>query len=124
RQTVDGVVDADGLKYANGHQVPGKIQRLAQPKRSIEFAVVVLRAPGLLLRGVVEYDRGVMEDGCGGKATLKGAGVYKGLEAGAWLTARLGRPVEVAGAEIKAPHQGADGAIQGVQGHQGRLGLR
>src|SRR5690606_839017 len=33
----------------------------------------------------------------------------------------LGGAVEVAGAEVVAPHQGANGAVVGVQGHQGGL---
>ena len=119
------VVHANRLQHADGDHVLGLGQRLLQRHRAIKVAVVILRLPGLTARGAgVEEQRRIVHDRERRKAFFKRCRIDEGLETRSRLAPGLNRVVELVFVEIKAAHQGADGAGGGFEGNQCALDFR
>ena len=134
--------DADLAHDADRHEVARARERVAQPRRAVEAAGVVARAPVFLLHGLARRrrvdaladadlgirrlvdDRRVEHDGGGRESGLQRRRVDEGLERGTRLAARLDHAVELRGVVVEAARQRDDRAVVRVERDEGALDLR
>ncbi len=104
------LVHADLLGQPHGHQVARLLDPQAQRRGAVEAVRIVGRLPLTQFFALIDGDRRVQDDAGRREAILKGGEVDEGLEGGARLAQRLGRPVELALAEAEAAGHGQNAA--------------
>ena len=119
------VLRPDGLQHTHRHEVFRFSECRAQPHRSFEFSVVVLRLPVLAagLRGR-HKERRVVDDRRRREPFLERRRVNEGLERRSRLPQRLRRMVELVAVVIEAADERIDGAVARRHRDKRGLGLR
>ena len=120
-QVGDQIGKADVLRDLHGDDVDRVHQRLAQPRRSAEFLLVVLGLPDLVA-AIVEADRRIDDDRRGRVAVVERRGIDERLERGTGLTKSLYGAVELASRVVVAADHGAHVAGVGVERQKRALG--